>query len=168
MNSEFLKSLIQLLAQHGGTFTCPLAELQPLGLELSLQNISSDNAATLTLRLGARIYYVPSPADTSGTRYNLLEKEEPCPTPSTPPAAPTTTSSTFHQPTGRTLPSAISPEDELAAVSNLNNRPRVKSDLDLYLLEQSATTKRTAHARQQAQELQNATREYPWENRKPS
>lgn len=175
MPSEFLKQLIQLLAQHGGTFTCPLSELQQLGLELSLQNISSDNAAIITLRLGARIYYVPA-----------KEATAPCPTPPIP------ETSTVHPPTGQSKPSAISPEQEITAVNNLNNRlsrpsptpspdaeestlqsmtishqPRAKSDLDLYLLEQNAVVKRTANAKQQATELRNATREYPWETRKP-
>lgn len=143
MNSEFLKALIQLLAQYGGTFTCPLSELQQLGLELSLQNISSDNAATLTLRLGARIYYVPSK--------EAIE----CPTPTNPPP----------QPTGQTKPTMTSPE--VLAVNTLNNRaPTTKSDLDLYLLEQDKTVKRTANARRQAQERENSNREYPWQNRK--
>lgn len=176
MQSEFLKSLIQLLAQHGGTFTCPLSELQPLGLELSLQNISSDNAATLTLRLGARIYYVPAKAT------QPQEATEPCPT--TPPAESIPTSSTSLPPTGQTKPSAIL--TEVAAVNTLNNRipdsqfpelpndsslrshtPKTKSDLDLYLLEQNKATRRTANAKRQATKLRNATREYPWENRKP-
>lgn len=174
---EFLKQLIQLLAQHGGTFTCPLSELQQLGLELSLQNISSDNAAIITLRLGARIYYVPATTTKEATA--------PCPTP------PTLETLTVHPPTGQTRPSVISPEQEIAAVNTLNNRlsrpsptpspdveestlqsmtishqPSTKSDLDLYLLEQNAGVKRTANAKRQATELRNATREYPWENRK--
>ena len=175
MNPEFLKSLIQLLAQHGGVFTCPLSDLTPLGLELSLDGFGS-SSPTVTLRLGARIYYVPA-----------KEATAPCPVPPTP------ETSTVPVPTGRSKPSAISPEQELAAVGTLNNRapqlslaelqklketddlkmatsrhaPAVKSDLDLYLLEQSAAVKRTAQSQRQATELRNATREYPWETRKP-
>jgi len=167
MSPEFLKSLIQLLAQHGGTFTCPLSELQQLCLELSLQNISSDNAATLTLRLGARIYYVPA------------KTEEAPEWPSTP----IQTSPTPAGPATSTKPSPLarSVESELQAVNSLNNRapvdevteatarhvPAVKSELDLYLLEQSHATKRTAAAESQAKELRNRNREYPWEIRKP-
>jgi hypothetical protein len=156
VNSEFLKSLISLLAQHGGTFTCQLSELQQLGLELSLQNLSSDNAAMFTLRLGARIYYVPAKETTE------------CPMPTSQPAPlPTPT-------TGQTEPIESLPE--VLAATTLNNRlpqsqplphrPVVRSDLDLYLLEQSQATKRTAQATRQAQEFRDATRQYPWENRK--
>jgi hypothetical protein len=154
MNSEFLKSLIALLAQHGGTFTCQLSELQQLGLELSLQNLSSDNAAMLTLRLGARIYYVPAKEATE------------CPTPT----------NQTSQPTGPIEPIETLPE--VLAARTLNNhlpqsqqpvsphRPVVRSDLDLYLLEQSQATKRTTQSQRQAQELRDATRQYPWETRK--
>jgi len=154
-SDDFLKRLIELLAQHGGTFTCQLSELQQLGLELSLQNLSSDNAAMLTLRLGARIYYVPAKEATE------------CPTPTNQPSPPTT---------GQIEPTETLPE--VLAARTLNNhlpqlhppasphRPVVRSDLDLYLLEQSQVTKRTAQATRQAQELRDATRQYPWETRK--
>lgn len=177
MTGEFLKQLIQLLAQHGGVFTCPLDELTPLGLELSLSSFGS-SAATLTLRLGARIYYVPAKDTTTAP-------EEPWPT------DPTTQA-------GQMMPTENSPdtmEAELSAVTSLNNRPRqprsnrfhsqspsespaepqspatashvpkVKSELDLYLIEQSRTLKRTAAAARQAKELSNRQRQYPWETR---
>jgi hypothetical protein len=154
---EFLKSLIQLLVSHGGTFTCQLSELQQLGLELSLQNLSSDNSAMFTLRLGARIYYVPAKETTE------------CPTP-------TNQLSSQPQPltTGQTESTESLPE--VMAATTLNNhlpqqsasphRPVVRNDLDLYLLEQNQVTKRTAQASRQAQELRDATRQYPWETRK--
>jgi hypothetical protein len=188
-DSEFLKSLIALLAQHGGTFTCQLSELQQLGLELSLQNLSSDNAAMFTLRLGARIYYVPA------TTTAAQETTE-CPTPTNQPSPQPShgpTISTENSPSPKPRQGNLrSVESELAAVSSLNNRPPqpsptpspdeeeltslpsqqhrpvVRSDLDLYLLEQRQVTKRTAQATWQAQELRDATRQYPWETRKPS
>lgn len=164
-DTDFLKQLIQLLASNGGVFTCLLSDLTPLGLELSLDGFGS-SSPTVTLRLGARIYYVPAKEATTQ-----------CPAPPIP------ETSTVHPPTGRSKPSAISPEQELAAVGTLNNRapvteidevtlatarhvPAVKSELDLYLLEQSAAVKRTAQSQRQATELRNATREYPWETRK--
>jgi hypothetical protein len=155
VNSEFLKSLIALLAQHGGTFTCQLSELQQLGLELSLQNLSSDNAAMLTLRLGARIYYVPAKEATE------------CPTPtnqlSSPTIGPTESIETLPEVlAARTLNNHL-PQSQQPVSSH---RPVVRSDLDLYLLEQSQATKRTAQASRQAQELRDATWQYPWENRK--
>jgi len=135
-----------------------------------LQNLSSDNAAMLTLRLGARIYYVPAKEATE------------CPTPTNqlsplPTTGPTESTETLPEVlaartlNNRLLRSQASPthspdEEESISQSSQQHRPVVRSDLDLYLLELSQATKRTARANRQAQELRDATRQYPWENRK--
>lgn len=186
MNSEFLKQLIQLLAQHGGTFTCPLADLQQVGLELSLQNISSDNSAMLTLRLGARIYYVPAATAAAQANAAQAAQEEPWTATETSENPLRNTSSP-----GRTL---VTVPDEIRAVKSLNNhppppppatetyespqspstgadtplnRPVTKDDLSLYLLEQRASHAKLARGEREAREAERRGRQFPWETRKP-
>lgn len=184
-SEQFLKSLIQLLAACGGTFTCPLADLTPLGLELTLAGFGS-SAPTLTLRLGARIYYVPATATTTAEH-----------TPQEDTASWPTTSN------GSLKPNASEPvEDALRAVTTLNNRvplpqpsllpplppplpppesseatslaptaplhrPVRPSDLDLYLIEQRRQQQRLARAEAEAQAAARRGQQFPWETRRP-
>ena len=147
--SEFLKQLIALLANAGGLIAIPLAELQQLGVELTLTSLGS-LSPTLTLRLGAKIYYVPtSPAQEQ------------------PPWLKTSQTT-----------STLAPSEELAAVNSLNNQPPQptppprppvrKTDLDLWMSEQRRSAQLKTREARLDKEARAATRQYPWETRPPT
>jgi hypothetical protein len=155
--SEFVKQLIALLASSGGIVSLPLSELEQLGVEITLSNLASP-AAIVTIRLGAKLYYVPA-------------KEQ----------------------SWQSIPPASPMEDPIAAVNELNNRPRKqrpqpqldlspdatpvpptveqhqpikKGEIDLWIAEQRRADQLDRRQARLNKEAKQATRQYPWENRK--
>jgi len=151
--SDFIKQLIALLSSSGGIITLPLDELSQLGVEITLSSLASP-AASLTLRLGAKIYYVPASPTLA-------------PTQEQPPWL--TTSQTT---------STLAPSEELAAVNSLNNQPPQptppprppvrKTDLDLWMSEQRRSAQLKTREARLDKEARAATRQYPWETRPPT
>lgn len=106
MPNDFIKQLIALLGQSGGTVRLLLSDLADMGIELSLSDISVASRAELTLRLGAKIYYVPQAQQ---------------PQPVAPSLERTETWTT--QPDER-MDSLL--QQEISAISSINNRPRLQ------------------------------------------
>lgn len=110
MASDFPKQLIALLAAAGGSITISLADLAQLGIELTLTDVGGSDA-TMRLRLGPKIYYVPE-----ATKEGVWPTSPASPTtPVSPqPSSPTTTE--------RVMSSRLA--SEIDSINNLNNRPR--------------------------------------------
>lgn len=111
-DGSFLKSLVALLAQHGGYTSVSVAEMREVGMDMSIVDLASDRAA-LTLRLGAKIYYVPA----AGTTMGVVAKEEPCET-----TAPTE-SADAPASTGQESRLRSRIDSEISAINSLSNRP---------------------------------------------
>lgn len=154
MGSEFTKQLIALLSSCGGIITLSLAELEQLGIEVTLQSLASP-AASLTLRLGAKIYYVP--------------QETPA-WPSTPASSPEEVEAVNqlnNQPRKRAMPRLQEPQPQPPLIEGVEpHTPLRKTDLDLFLAEQRLSNTRARHAADKARQEKNAGRQLPWETRK--
>lgn len=122
MQADFLKNLVALLAQAGGNVTFALSDLRAIGLELTLTNISSDTQGSITLRLGAKIYYVPAKVEEQQWPTRIAKDGEL-----------TTSNGSSDTATGVSGQSAVAPQEqrlqnriseEIGAINRINNRPR--------------------------------------------
>ena len=119
-----VKQLIQFIGQAGGTVALPLAELQELGVEISLENICDPRNGRVVLRLGPKIYYVPqAQAPELEQDQEVTEWPDQETIPLTPPI-PRRRSSSASLPPEPPEPSQENPVDlEMEAINRLTNRP---------------------------------------------
>ena len=189
MANDATKQLIALLAQAGGFITIPLADLQQLGIEFTITDLGSADA-TLRLRLGPKIYYVPDkaappqeatwPATTPATppsakaqstldadieAVNNLNNRPRRPRPAPPEEPPPSLHSDEARPPSASISTEAERQEELTSPLPPLRRVVPKTDMDLFLREQQiATQKETASQRRAAKDRQRG-RQYPWETR---
>jgi len=149
VSNEFVKQLIQLLTASGGLVNLPLGELEQMGIELTLQSLGTP-AAILTLRLGAKIYYVPQESTWPTTSSTSSNETDLPPIPD--------------QPLRRRVRPTLD-QSQPPLLDAPQHKPVPKSDLDLFLAEQRRISTVENRQLQVEKAERNASRQYPWETR---